>query len=79
MRLFVLLPFSGHPPDKGDKTVKKSGTDFLKLYRQNDADGRFSLMMANYNAFPGIIKNAEIETKGKIFPILAERLVSLFK
>ncbi len=41
--------------------MKKSGKDFLELYRQTDADGRFSLMMTNYNAFPGIIKNAEIK------------------
>ena len=47
-----------------------SGTDFLKKYRRTDADGRFSLMMANYNAFPGLIKNAEIKT---LYRIRSER------
>ena len=47
-----------------------SGTDFLKLYRQTDADGRFSLMMANYSSFPAIIKNAEVKT---LYRIRSER------
>ncbi len=47
-----------------------SGTDFIKIYRQTNADGRFSLMMTNYNAFPGIIKNAEIKT---LYRIQSER------
>lgn len=50
--------------------MKKNGTDLLKLYRQTDADGRFSLMMANYTNFPGIIKNAEIKT---LYRIRSER------
>ncbi len=50
--------------------MSAGGTDFLKLYRQTDADGRFSLMMANYSSFPAIIKNAEIKT---LYRIRSER------
>ena len=46
--------------------MKKDKTDFLTLYRQADADGRFDLMMANFTKFPGIIKNAEVKTMYRI-------------
>ncbi len=46
--------------------MKKDKTDFLSLYRQADADGRFDLMMANFTKFPGIIKNAEVKTMYRI-------------
>ena len=46
--------------------MKKDKTDFLTLYRQADADGRFDLMMANFIKFPGIIKNAEVKTMYRI-------------
>ncbi len=46
--------------------MKKGEKDFLKLYRQADAGGRFDLLMANFTKFPGIIKNAEIKTMYRI-------------
>ena len=50
--------------------MSASGTDFIKLYRETDADGRFNLMMANFSSFPAIIKNSENKT---LYRIRSER------
>ena len=40
--------------------------EFKDIYREADAEERFTLMMDNYNAFPKIIRKMERKTKYRI-------------